>query len=119
MKSLALAALVALAFPAHAQLYKCVDERGKTHYSDKPIPGCKTAKTIEPPAAPPTQAKAKPKPKALAKARTEPEMSPEQFASRCKTLREEREWLLSPRGAGIPSHAERLGQINHALRACR
>ncbi|TAK85331.1 MAG: DUF4124 domain-containing protein [Betaproteobacteria bacterium] len=26
---------------AHAQMYKCVDERGVTQYSDKPRPGCK------------------------------------------------------------------------------
>ena len=25
----------------HAQMYKCVDERGATHYTDKPRPGCK------------------------------------------------------------------------------
>ena len=26
---------------AQAQMYKCVDERGRVHYSDKPQPGCK------------------------------------------------------------------------------
>lgn len=37
-----LAAVLALtALPAAAQMYKCVDERGVTHYSDKPRPGCK------------------------------------------------------------------------------
>ena len=34
-------ALLFAALPAHAQMYKCVDERGVTHYSDKPRPGCK------------------------------------------------------------------------------
>lgn len=29
------------AAPVHAQMYKCVDERGVTHYTDKPSPGCK------------------------------------------------------------------------------
>ena len=33
-------ALLCLALPAHGQMYKCVDERGTTHYSDKPRPGC-------------------------------------------------------------------------------
>ena len=28
------------AVPAWAQMYKCVDERGVTHYTDKPKPGC-------------------------------------------------------------------------------
>lgn len=41
MSRLALAALLAIALPAQAQVYKCVDERGVTHYSDKPRPGCK------------------------------------------------------------------------------
>jgi len=29
------------AAPVHAQMHKCVDERGVTHYTDKPGPGCK------------------------------------------------------------------------------
>ena len=45
MKLLAAAALlVALAGPAHAQMYKCVDERGVTHYTDKARPDCKGGK---------------------------------------------------------------------------
>ena len=38
---LAAAALLALALPAQAQMYKCVDEHGKTRYSDQPAAGCK------------------------------------------------------------------------------
>jgi hypothetical protein len=38
---LALALLLAAATPAWAQVFKCVDERGITHYADKPRPGCK------------------------------------------------------------------------------
>ena len=41
MKTIALAALLAVSLPAQAQMYKCVDERGVTSYSDKPRPGCK------------------------------------------------------------------------------
>jgi hypothetical protein len=41
LKTLALAALLAVSLPAQAQMYKCVDERGVTSYSDKPRPGCK------------------------------------------------------------------------------
>ena len=33
--------LLLAAFPAWAQMYKCVDERGVTHYTDKPRPDCK------------------------------------------------------------------------------
>jgi Domain of unknown function (DUF4124) len=38
-----LAALVLMlaALPAQAQMYKCVDEHGKTRYSDQPAAGCK------------------------------------------------------------------------------
>jgi len=35
-----LTALLLLALPAQAQMHKCVDERGVTHYTDKPRPGC-------------------------------------------------------------------------------
>lgn len=38
---LAAAALLALALPAQAQLYKCVDEHGRTSYSGQPAAGCK------------------------------------------------------------------------------
>ena len=42
MKTLALAVLLLACAPAYAQIYKCVDERGVTHYSDKPMPpSCK------------------------------------------------------------------------------
>jgi hypothetical protein len=41
LKNFALAALLAASVPAYAQMYKCVDERGVTSYSDKPRPGCK------------------------------------------------------------------------------
>ena len=35
------AALLALALPALAQMYKCVDATGVTRYADRPAPGCK------------------------------------------------------------------------------
>jgi hypothetical protein len=41
VRAAALALLLAAAGAAHAQMYKCVDERGVTHYTDKPRPGCK------------------------------------------------------------------------------
>jgi hypothetical protein len=41
---LAVALLLFATYPSHAQMYKCVDERGVTHYSDKPRPGCKGGK---------------------------------------------------------------------------
>ena len=134
MKTLALLILLA-ALPAQAQMYKCVDERGKARYSDKPIPGCKAQATI---AAPPpargaptakgSMPKGFPPPKAPASAQApakraanaEPtEQERTYFASRCKTLKEEEQWLLSPRGAAVEAHDARLGQVRQALSACR
>jgi len=40
LRPLALLLLLLAAVPAWAQIYKCVDERGVTHYTDKPRPGC-------------------------------------------------------------------------------
>ncbi len=37
----AFAAAVLLVPAAQAQMYKCVDERGVTHYTESPRPGCK------------------------------------------------------------------------------
>lgn len=36
-----LAALALAAQPLNAQMYKCVDERGAAHYTDKPRAGCR------------------------------------------------------------------------------
>jgi uncharacterized protein DUF4124 len=124
MKSVAVALLLAVALPAQAQLYKCVDARGKIQYSDKPIPGCRSEKTIETPApraapAPAATAGAKASGKQAAKA-TNPEAVPrEQLAARCKTLREEQEWLNGADGKAVPFHSERVTQVEQALRECR
>jgi hypothetical protein len=53
LKPSAIAAIAVLtAASAHAQMYKCVDERGTTHYTDKPGPECKGDK-VDIRAAPP------------------------------------------------------------------
>ena len=33
--------LLLVALPAWAQMYKCVDKKGVTHYTDAPLPDCK------------------------------------------------------------------------------
>jgi hypothetical protein len=53
-------ALAALATAAQAQMYKCVDERGVTHYSDKPSPGCQ-GKEVDIQPLPPTGGKVEPR----------------------------------------------------------
>ena len=126
MRSFGLVVLLAFALPAQAQLYKCVDARGKTQYSDKPIPGCRAEKTTEVPA-PPRAAGSVPAPAAKAKTRTAAPpvaktqteaMPPEHLAARCRTLREEQEWLNSAAGKAVASHTERVAQVEQALRAC-
>lgn len=44
MKKLLLVPVLLLSTLAWAQMYKCVDERGVTHYTDSPRPGCKGGK---------------------------------------------------------------------------
>jgi hypothetical protein len=141
---LAACLLLLLAAPVvQAQMYKCT-EGGKTRYSDKPITDCKSATTItsptpsapapgkgpaQPPkkmALPHQKASAKkqdkkgapPPPKELAKA--PPTEHDKKYASaRCRELKEEQTWLLSPRGAKVERRDERLGQVQQALAACR
>jgi hypothetical protein len=49
LKEFLLAALVAFAGSAHAQMYKCVDEKGVTQYRDQPCaPGKGKAVNIQP-----------------------------------------------------------------------
>ena len=61
MRLLAAAALLALLPAANAQMYKCVDARGVTFYSDKPQPGCK-GDTVDIQASPPLGGGAAPRP---------------------------------------------------------
>lgn len=104
MRAHALAVLaVALALPAAAELYKWVDEKGVTHYSETPPPDA-NAKRIElPPAAPATK----------------PE-SPERWKERELELRKrrlEKERAEEDEKAGSERSAERRREI--CLRARR
>jgi hypothetical protein len=38
---LLLLAAALLPFASHAEMYKCVDKHGVTHYTDAPLPGCR------------------------------------------------------------------------------
>ena len=121
MRTFAWLLLVLVAPAVQAQMYKCT-EGGKTRYSDKPITDCKDARTV---VAPPPKAAEPTKPAAAKKA---PDSRPtsqqaayerKYQASRCKELREEERWLLSPRGQRVENQATRLGQVRQALSACR
>ena len=132
MKWSAIVALLVFALPAQAQMYKCVDARGKTQYSDKPIAGCRTEKTIEaappsraapaPAAAPTAQASAQVNAQAAQatpKATNAEAVAPSQLAARCQGLRDEQEWLNGAAGKAVAYHAERVAQVELALRQCR
>jgi Domain of unknown function (DUF4124) len=49
----AAAVLLILTWPAQAQMYKCVDERGVTSYSATPRPDCKGGKKVDIQGSPP------------------------------------------------------------------
>jgi hypothetical protein len=151
--------LLVAAFPAAAQLHKCIDERGRTHYTDKPVPGCTpVAGAIQPgtPSSQPAPSAAaapagkpaskfpvKPPAKTGAKA-TGPAAKPyvatapkvkagkpaardnvalrqekkAQLASRCKSMKEEYDWLVGPRGERVENRAARIDQVKRAMNAC-
>jgi hypothetical protein len=128
------------AFPAWAQMYKCVDERGVTHYTDSPRPGCKGGKAdIRP--IPPPSGQAAPPPSDYA--RQDAEFKRRQIESResearekamlnerCARLRQDLEWLsyggrISERDAqgqrvfvDDAARQARLAQVKEQLRAC-
>ncbi len=60
LRLLLIGALLA-ALPAQAQMYKCVDARGVTHYTDKPQPGCKGAREVDIKPLPPVGGAVKPR----------------------------------------------------------
>lgn len=134
MKSALLAALLLLPLSAAAQMVKCVDERGRTHYTDKPEVDCKTAKSTTviapgptPPApqAPKAAAKAPPgnlpagKPPAKARqqlAQTADERT--RFLAECRTNQQLLEHLNSPRGRNAVNREARVELIEKAMRGC-
>lgn len=98
-------------------MYKCVDERGVTHYSDKPQPGCKGAK-VDIQAIPPVSGKVAPRPADVPQQdadfkRRQNEREHADAANkaaleqRCARLRQEHTWLLS---GGRISEINTLGQ---------
>ena len=122
MKTLAIVILALLAAPAQAQLQKCVDERGRVHYTDKPIPGCKPTAQQPTPAATPPAAVKKDAPKPVAKApgkaaKAPPEPPPS--VSECKAAEEQYEWLRSDRGKDVEMRETRIAQVRQMMAKCR
>ncbi len=54
MKRLALLAMLVPACAGAVPMFKCVDARGVTHYSEKPVPGCKGREVDIQPLPPPS-----------------------------------------------------------------
>ncbi len=130
MRTALLSTLLLLGAPLAAQaqqLHRCVDERGKTYYTEHPTAKCRPVSGTQlsrpaPPAAS-SKAPAKAPSKAGSKARPAKKapMTAEERArqaSECKTLREQLDWLNSPRGLKVASHEARVAQVERALRKC-
>jgi hypothetical protein len=140
LKTLALVLMLLVALPAWAQMYKCVDERGVTHYTDKPRPDCKGGKVdIRP--IPSISGKGSPASRDLASQdadfkrrqieRGESEAKDKAaLDQRCARLRREESWL-SHGGRITYTDAQgkrefiddttrdtRLGQLREQLRVC-
>jgi hypothetical protein len=139
----ALAAALALALPAQAQMYKCVDARGVTHYADQPTAGCKNATVdirpsppisgrLAPPPADPAQQDADFRRRQLERAEAERDEREQRAAleSRCAALRQDRTMLtagtrlvqLNAQGERVylddATRARRLADVAAALGAC-
>jgi hypothetical protein len=127
---------------AFAQMYKCVDANGVTHYTDKPRPDCKGGK-VDIQSSPTTSGKPAGAPRSEDFARQDADFKRRQIQreqaeardkqaldQRCKRLRQEHEWLsfggrISQRDAqGQRVYVEdaerqtRLAQVKSELRTC-
>ncbi len=115
--------LLLIALPAQAQLYRCVDARGKVYYGDKPGAGCRALAREENAPAPVRPPPAKAAQKAAEKPGAKPLMTSEeraQYETHCRGLEQQREWLSRRRDEPLPGQAERLGQVEGAIaRECR
>ena len=137
MKTLALLVLL-VPLCAQAQLYKCVDERGKIQYTDKPQAGCKEA-PIKP--SPPMSGEVRPRQEDFAseeagikRRQLEREAKDarerKSLEQRCARLRQEQRTLSSGRRiAKLDANGERvylddaardqrLAQLGGELRGC-
>ena len=134
-------ALLLAAFPAAAQMYKCVDQRGVVQYSDKPSPGCKggpvdiqpipslSGQVSAPRAPSPSQQDADFKRRQIERERQESREKAAQL-ERCQRVRQEIAWLSAgTRVSRINDAGERvymddatrdarLTQLRQAVRGC-
>lgn len=103
MKSILAATLALTMFPAAAQVYKCVDARGVTHYSDKPQPGCKGG-PVDIRGSPPISGESAP-------------AAPATLAERCAAIKREYDQVQAA-GMDNVTREEKLAPLRDVLRGC-
>jgi hypothetical protein len=138
-----LAAALVLALPAQAQMYKCVDARGVTHYADQPTAGCRNAAVdirpsppisgrLAPPAADAAQQDADFRRRQVQRAQAERDEREQRAAleSHCAALRQDRAVLsagrrlvqLNAQGERVylddAARTRRLADVQAALTRC-
>ena len=136
----ALALLLMAALPAWAQMYKCIDRNGVTHYADSPLPGCK-GREVDIGPLPPLSGKLQPRTEDPARQDAEfrrrqnqraeaEERARTALAARCKSLRREQAMLSGGRPllrfndqgerVYVPDEEreQRLARLRDAARAC-
>lgn len=140
MKKLLLVTMLFLPALACAQMYKCVDERGVTHYTDSPRPGCKGGKVDIQPIPPVSGKTASPQGSVATqdadfkRRQLEREQADAQeksaLAERCARLRREQDVLasgvalfdLNRRGERVymedATRDARLAQLKDEMRGC-
>jgi len=113
MRTLALTVLLVACAPAHAQMYKCVDERGVTHYSDKPLPPTCKGGAVKIRATPPSTGTSRPS--APAAAGTTADLN-----RRCaRTMQEYTRMQPGRRDGKVDENRdERLEELREQLRGC-
>lgn len=140
MGRVVLALCLLMTLPCEAQMYKCVDERGVTHYTDKPRPDCK-ASQVDIRSIPSISGRAAPADRDLAGQNTEfkrRQIEREQaetkdkavLEQRCASLRREESWLsyggritrTDAQGQRVfmddAARDARLAQVREQLRLC-
>jgi hypothetical protein len=118
---------------AHAQMYKCVDDKGVTHYTDGPRPGCNGQEvSIRP--QPPISGSLQRREENLAaeekgfERRHRQRLAEEdrrvrgQMSSRCRELRSEYgnlDYLRRRYATTDDAFKRRIAQVDHELKACK
>ena len=112
MRTLALTVLLLACAPAYAQMYKCVDSRGVTHYSDKPMPPSCKGGAVKIRATPPTGTGGQSVPPAAGTAA--------ELNRRCARTAQEYTRLQSARRDGKPdeNRDQRLEELREQARGC-